>query len=299
MKMRDDSAPSAGGAVCERAWAKVNLLLSVGRLREDGYHDLVSVMQTVSFGDTIRLSAADSGGVTLQCAGVEVPCGAENLAVKAANTFFDKTGTSLPGLRITLEKAIPTQAGLGGGSADAAAVLRGLRRICAPDLPYSALEEMGMALGSDVPFCVRGGSAKVLGKGEVVLPLAPLPRAWFVLVKPDEAYSTAAMYQRIDKECLWESGDSVALENALRSGDLAGICRLMHNTFERCLLPDSQAPLIVRRLRALGADGAMLSGSGSAVFGVFSDELTAHAALTVLHHTYPNTFLATPVQRAE
>ncbi len=288
-----------GTVVYEQAHAKVNLLLSVGRLREDGYHDLVSVMQTVSFGDTVRLSACDSGGVTLQCAGVEVPCGAENLAVRAAETFFARTGTALPGLHLTLEKKIPTQAGLGGGSADAAAVLRGLRRICAPDLPYSALEEMGMALGSDVPFCVRGGTAKVLGKGERVLPLPPLPAAWFVLVKPREAYSTAAMYQRIDRERLWESGGCDALESALYSGDLIGVCRAMHNTFERCLPQDSQAPLIVRRLRALGADGAMLSGSGSAVFGVYSDELTAHAALAVLHRDYPDAFLAAPVARAE
>lgn len=296
---REKQSGGAQTTVCEQAYAKVNLLLSVGRKRPDGYHDLVSVMQTVTLSDTLQLRTHNCGGISLHCAGVEVPDGRENLAYRAAVKFFSFTEIENKGLDIELTKQIPTQAGLGGGSADAAAVLRGLRRLYAPQMPYGLLEKAAMELGSDVPFCVRGGTAMVQGKGEAVRPLPPLAPVWFLLVKPEEAYATAAMYRQIDTMELWEAGDASAMEEALARQDIRGVCHAMHNTFTRCLPMQSQAPAIVRRLLVLGAESAMLSGSGSAVFGVFCDEERAHEAFAMLRCDYPATFLAEPAKAVQ
>ena len=285
------SAPvSQEETVTERALAKVNLLLRVGRRREDGYHDLVSIMQTVDVCDTLTVTAHTWDDIELTCDDPMLTTDETNLCRQAAVKFFSYTGIVDDGVSIRLEKRLPMQAGLGGGSADAAAVLRALRRIYAPELPDAELERMAEDLGSDVPFCVRGGTALAEGRGERLTALPPLPACWFVIVKPDAAFSTGRMYSLIDQAGLWEQGNADDMIAALRAGDLPAVCAAMGNTFQRVIPPDSEIFAIVRRLRGLGALGAMMSGSGSAVFGVFDDGEAALVAASILRGTYPRTF---------
>jgi len=278
-------------AVTERAAAKVNLMLAVGRLRSDGYHELVSVMQTVGVSDELILRP-NGGGIELTCDRDDLLADDSNLCHKAAVKFFDYTGISGAGVSIELKKTIPMQAGLGGGSADAAAVLRGLRRLYAPDLTVQELETMAAELGSDIPFCVRGGTALARGRGELLEPLPSPDSCWLVLVKPPCACSTGEMYGLIDRRGCYDDGEeqAAAMAAALERGDLPGVCRAMSNTFEHVMPPECQTPAIRERLRQLGALGAMLCGSGSAVFGVFDREETARMAAAALRGTFPETF---------
>ena len=180
----------------EKAYAKVNLTLAVGEKRPDGYHEVVSVMQRVSLHDTLTAERTASG-ISLTCSDPALPAGEENLAHRAATLFFRETGIT-GGAALALEKSVPSQAGLGGGSSDAASVLLALRRLYAPAVSDTALEAMAAALGSDVPFFIRGGTQLATGRGEVLSPLPPLTEGWFVIVKPPESFSTAAMYRRLD-----------------------------------------------------------------------------------------------------
>ena len=278
-------------SVTEQAPAKVNLRLNVGQKRPDGYHELVSVMQTVDVCDTLTVTGHTGGGdVVLTCDDPSLAVDETNLCYKAAVKFFSYTEIANDGVSIHLRKRLPMQAGLGGGSADAAAVLRALRRIYAPELPDATLEYLAESLGSDVPFCVRGGTALARGRGEQLTALPPLPACWFVIVKPDLAFSTGRMYGLIDERRCWQEGSAMPVLAALERGDLAGVCAAMSNTFQRVLEPDSEIFAIRRRLTALGALGAMMSGSGSAVFGVFADEETARMACAALRADYPRTF---------
>ena len=180
----------------EKAYAKVNLTLAVGEKRPDGYHEVVSVMQRVSLCDTLTAEQTREG-ITLTCSDPALPSGEENLAHRAASLFFRETGIA-GGAALTLEKRIPSQAGLGGGSSDAASALLALRKLYASALPDTELETMAAALGSDVPFFIRGGTQLATGRGEVLSPLPPLTDGWFVIVKPTESFSTPAMYRRLD-----------------------------------------------------------------------------------------------------
>jgi 4-diphosphocytidyl-2-C-methyl-D-erythritol kinase len=266
----------------EKAPAKINLQLSVGPRRADGYHELASVMQTVDVCDTLTVTAHTGGGMSLTCNHPDLSPGEDNLAYRAAALFFQRTGIPMDGVTIHLHKVIPMQAGLGGGSADAAAALRALRRLYAPALPDSELEAMAAALGSDVPFCVRGGTALAAGRGEKLSPLPPLPKCWAVLVKPHEAYSTGAMYRRIDDSACYDPLDAAPMVSALAAGDLSGVCAAMTNTFEKVLPPDAATAALCSQLMAQGAMGAMLSGSGSAVFGLFASREGAAQAAAAL-----------------
>ena len=178
----------------EKAYAKVNLTLQVGSRRPDGYHAVMSVMQRISLWDTVTVERG-TGRDTLLCSVPVTENVDDNLCMKAARAFFAETGTKSDGVTITLEKHIPVQAGLGGGSSDAAAALRALRTLYAPDISDGRLETLAARLGSDVPFFIRGGTQLATGRGEVVSPLPPLTAGWFVVVKPDEGYSTAEMYR--------------------------------------------------------------------------------------------------------
>ena len=272
----------------EKAYAKVNLTLAVGEKRPDGYHEVVSVMQRVSLHDTLTAERRDSG-VSLTCSDPSLPVGEENLAHRAATLFFRETGIT-GGVALTLEKRIPSQAGLGGGSSDAASVLLALRRLYAPALSDAALESMAAALGSDVPFFIRGGTQLAAGRGEVLSPLPPLTEGWFVIVKPPESFSTAAMYRRLDELPLAHTPPLPPLQEGL-----SALAEGLFNSFEAAVPPDSTVGRIKTQFTDHGALGALLSGSGSAVFGLFDREDAARAAAEALRAAWPETFLARPV----
>lgn len=276
-----------------QAPAKVNLTLLVSARRGDGYHDVSTVMQTVDLCDTLTLTG-EGRGLTLTCTDPAVPADDSNLVLRAARLFFAEAGLPVPDLHFRLEKRIPSQAGLGGGSSNAASALLALRTLYEPALSDEKLECMAARLGSDVPFFIRGGTMHCTGRGERIAPLPPLTAGWFVIVKPPEGFSTPAMYRRLD-ELPPEPARPDGMTAALESGDIRAVAAALYNSFERAVPPDSAVRAIENALRVHGALAAMLSGSGSAVFGLFAREDTARAAANALRARWPLTFVARPV----
>ncbi len=249
----------------EQAPAKINLSLDILGKREDGYHDLRMVMQSVSLCDTLRMEKAE--GIHLFCREEEIPLDERNTVWKAAEIFLRETG--FPGVRVELEKAIPSQAGLGGGSADAAAFLRGANRLYQAGLSPEKLREMGKQVGADVPFCVEGGLALAEGIGDRLTSLPPMPDCRILLCKPLAGVSTAAAYAQADQRPFRQQGYTKDVLRALETGSLSDIGRALGNDFqELCCLPEVEA--IRKEMLAGGAAGALMSGSGSAVYGLFS-----------------------------
>lgn len=279
--------------VTELAPAKLNLTLEVGEKRADGYHEVQSVMTCAGLYDEIELESGTGGGITMTCDCGELPCDETNLCIRAAKLFFAKTGIACDGLHIDLKKRIPMEAGLGGGSADAAAVLRGLRKLYRPDMMIKELERMAIDLGSDVPFCVRSVTAMVRGRGEQLLKLPKLPLCWFVLCKPGFSLPTATMYAKLDAEETPAAAiDTLGLTKALEYQDMLEISDRLGNRFEAVLEKDSEIFAIKERLMALGARNACMTGSGSAVYGLFTEEEAAKSAAEELKKSYPQTWLA-------
>ena len=278
--------------VTEKAYAKLNLTLEVGEKRPDGYHELISVMTSATLHDTVTVEKADA--ITLLCDRTDLPTDGRNLAVKAAQAFFETTGIK-GGCHISLEKRIPSEAGLGGGSSDAAAVLRALRNLYAPDMPTEELEAIGTRVGSDVPYCVRGGTVLCRGRGEQMTTLPPMPSCWYVIVKPEEAFPTGKMYGEIDRQKPEVVSTTDLLMEELTRGNLQSIASYMNNTFQEVIPEESHIYTIRTALLRYNALDAMMSGSGSAVFGIFDEEETAKTAAETLKKEYPQTFLAQSV----
>ena len=277
--------------------AKINLALDILGTRPDGYHDMRMVMQTISLCDTVTVEET-AAGFELQTDGDFIPAGKKTLEQWAAEAFFEAIGQPMPGLRVTLEKVTPAYAGLGGGSADVAALLRILRDTYAPGLPAEGLERIGFTVGSDMPFCVRGGTALAEGRGEVLTDLTPLPDCWFVLCKPDFGIPTPSLFARVDGGELTHRPDINGMRLALETGELPGVAARLGNVFEG-VLPEEYHEVfhIKKRLMELSALNAAMSGSGPTVFGVFAEQETARRAAEVLKETYQQTYLAMPVKK--
>lgn len=302
--LRDSFCPGCGAPleedplprhVEEKACAKVNLTLSVGEKRPDGYHEVETVMTGVGLHDTVTLYRNAGPWDKLECDPPVTERAGDNLCMKALRVFFEEFGPKKDFVTIRLEKTIPTQAGLGGGSSDAAAVLRALRTLYAPDMTDTQLEEVAARLGSDVPFFIRGGTALATGRGEKLSALPDMPPCWLVIVKPEESHSTAAMYAAIDNAPQRVSGDSRAVREWLEKGDLSAIAAGLNNDFQQVLPEGSAVPAIVEALRQQGALNAQMSGSGSAVFGLFRCREDAETAAKALKETYPRTFCVSKV----
>ena len=277
--------------------AKVNLALDILGTRPDGYHDMKMVMQTISLCDTVSVEET-AAGFELRTDGDFIPAGKKTLEQRAAEAFFEAAGLPMPGLRVTLEKVTPAYAGLGGGSADVAALLRILRDNYAPEMSTEELERIGFTVGSDMPFCVRGGTALAEGRGEVLTDLPPLPDCWFVLCKPDFGIPTPSLFALVDGGELTCRPDIGGMGLALESGDLAGVAARLGNVFEEVLPEEYHEVFTIKnRLMELGALNAAMSGSGPTVFGIFSEQETAKRAAEVLKETYQQTYLAVPVKK--
>ena len=277
--------------------AKVNLALDILDTRPDGYHDMKMVMQTISLCDTVSVEET-AAGFELRTDGDFIPAGKKTLEQRAAEAFFEAAGLPMPGLRVTLEKVTPAYAGLGGGSADVAALLRILRDNYAPEMSTEDLERIGFTVGSDMPFCVRGGTALAEGRGEVLTDLPPLPDCWFVLCKPDFGIPTPSLFALVDGGELTCRPDIGGMGLALESGDLAGVAARLGNVFEEVLPEEYHEVFTIKnRLMELGALNAAMSGSGPTVFGIFSEQETAKRAAEVLKETYQQTYLAVPVKK--
>ena len=258
--------------------AKINLALDILGKRPDGYHALCSIMQTVSLCDSVELSEGGEG-FTLSMAGFAPPEGRKTLEQRAAEAFFARLGRAMPPLTVAITKRTPAYAGLGGGSADVAALLRILRDRYAPKMEDAALEAIGAEVGSDMPFCLRGGTALAEGRGEILTDLPPLPDCWIVLCKPPFPIPTPMLFARADSVAIRHRPDIPGMRKALENGDLEGVAGRLGNVFEEVLPPECGAVFAIRdALLAAGALGAGMSGSGPTVFGIFREEGLARAA---------------------
>ena len=270
-------------SIREKAYAKLNISLDVTERRADGFHNMCMVMQTVSICDELELRPTDTGRVQVKSNFSFIPGDERNLAAKAALGFFEAVGKQGQGLLITLQKSIPVGAGMAGGSADAAAVLRALNRLYGAPLTADALETLAARVGSDVPFCVRGGTALATGRGEKLETLPSLPACKFVVCKPDFSISTPELFRKLDQTGLRCHPDTAGILAALRDGELEPVARRMYNVFEEV---DDRRLRTVREIKSVlldcGALGAIMTGTGSAVFGVFRPDADCSAAVAAL-----------------
>lgn len=276
-----------------KAYAKLNISLDILARNEDGYHDMRMVMQSVQLCDKLRISVTDGGGVGVSTNLSYLPDDGRNIAVKAAKLFFEAMDVHNPGIVISLEKHIPVCAGLGGGSSDAAAVLRALNRLFDTGLSLRELEKMSEGLGSDVPFCVAGGTVLAEGRGERLCTLKPIPECAVVICKPEFSISTPSLFAQIDLKKITNRPDTEGIIDALSDSDLPRLARRMYNVFEDVLPPKYAAEVatIKSRLIGSGALGTVMSGTGSAVFGIFGDDREARAAYKELRPDYSECFL--------
>lgn len=276
-----------------QAYAKLNLSLDILRRREDGYHDLQMVMQSISLADTLTITP---GAGRMDTNLSYLPADGRNLAQAAAAAFRAATGLDIQ-VDIAIQKRIPVCAGLAGGSSDAAAVLRALNEHTGAGLSPERLAKIGEAVGSDVPYCVLGGTALAEGRGEVLTPLSPLPPCHVAVCKPSFPISTPQLFARVDTKKITRRPDTQGLIAALGRGDLPDVARRMYNVFEDVLEPRRRAQIdaIKAQLIDCGALGASMTGSGPTVFGLFLDESAAHRAVKALQEQYREVFLAQTV----
>lgn len=280
----------------EGAFAKINLTLDVLGKRPDGYHDLRSVMQTISVRDDIEIDLDTGKPWTLSCTKEDIPCDETNLAWKAAKVFFDTTGKDPNGLAIRITKRIPSQAGLGGGSADAAAVLRALNRHYDNPLSILALAELGSQVGSDVPFCTLCGTAMVEGRGERLRKLPDMPDCCFVICKPQFSSSTPELYKKLDEAEIVKHPDNQAMESALLAGDLVRVAENVYNVFDPIVTAEHLELNYIKSIfNSYGAVAYQMTGSGSAVFAIVPDFEFAAVICSMLRDNYPEVFIAKPV----
>lgn len=270
--------------------AKLNLSLDVVGTLPNGYHDLDMVMQTIDLYEKITLRRSE--GLSLTLPGSFVPVNDKNTAIKAALAFFHYTGL-LAGVDMTIYKRVPVRAGMAGGSADAAGVLVGLNDLYDAKLSMSELCALGASIGADVPFALLGGTCRVRGVGDLMKALPPCPDCWFVVAMPSVGVSTPEAFARYDTMGSPVHPDCEAQEQAVRAGDLAGVCKTAGNALEHCS-GAVETPAICQILRDHGALTAQMTGSGAAVFGIFDAEEKARAAQTALRAGYKQVYLCRP-----
>lgn len=280
-----------------QAHAKLNLTLDVLGRRPDGYHDLRMIMQSIRLTDLLTLEENDGGELRVSTNLHFLPNNEKNLAAQAALRWWEARGQAPRGLDIAIEKHVPVCAGMAGGSSDAAAVLRALNAMEGSPLSPADLAKIGERVGSDVPYCVLGGTALAEGRGEVLTPLPPLPRCWVVLCKPEFSISTPALFARIDSVRLRCRPDTQGAVAALEAGDLHGVARRMYNVFEDALPERQRARVndVKNVLIQCGALGASMSGTGPTAFGLFDDEGLAQEARERLEEFGGEVFLTQTV----
>lgn len=272
--------------------AKINLFLDIiGRL-DNGYHSLFMVMQSVDLADTVVIETSEEKGICLTCSDDRLPTDSKNIAYKAAVKFCEYAGFE-PSFRIHIEKKIPFAAGLAGGSADAAAVIVGLNSVLNTGFTQRQLCEIGLSVGSDVPFCIAGGTQLSQSTGGVLSPLKELDDCFIVLAKPEAGVSTAEAYAAADNAQLYRP-DSMRMLDACEKGDFEGICRYAGNVFEQVIEVPERVEF-KRIMRECGASLCQMSGSGPTVFGFFKNIEDAEKCVDKLKEICNNVYLAKPV----
>ena len=261
-----------------KAYAKINLGLDVLRRREDGYHELRMIMQTVDICDDLTFEKTAKPGITIRTDCEGLPVDGSNLIYKAAALLLQEKGIT-QGVRITLDKRIPIAAGMAGGSADAAAAMHGLNLLFQMGCSVRELQRLGVKLGADIPYCLVGGTMLSEGIGEILTPLPSPPACFLVVAKPDINVSTAFVYGNLHAERLTYHPDIDGMADALRAGSLQGITERLGNVLETVTVREYPViDEIKTLLKDMGAENALMSGSGPSVFGIFRERALAEAA---------------------
>lgn len=279
-----------------KAYAKINLGLDVVKRLPNGYHQVKMIMQNVDIWDELTLEAADSGIQVTTDSG-ELPVDENNLVYKAARLMLEKCAIH-SGVHVHLQKNIPIAAGMAGGSADAAATMKGINHLYKRNLSLSQLMEYGVCIGADVPYCLMGGTALAEGIGEKLTKLPPMPDCPILVAKPDINVSTKFVYEHLDAAGILKHPDIDGMREAVNAGELRGIWERMENVLESVTIPAYPIiDTIKKRMRELGAANSLMSGSGPAVFGIFQDMAQARQALQELEKEgqLKQVFLTAPV----
>lgn len=277
--------------------AKINLTLDVKGKRDDGYHELETVMHHVSLIDKISLEKAPD--ITISSDSDLIPHDENNLAYQAAKLILEKNGKKA-GVKIFIEKNIPIGAGLAGGSSNAAAVLLGINKLYNLNLSHQVLQELAGKLGSDVPFCLTNTSALARGRGEKLTPLPNIEKLHFLLVKPDFQVSTAQVYKEFDLEKVRQVPDTKAFLKAWQEYDIISLANNMQNVLESVCLPKyPEINKIKLDMLKYGALNAIMSGSGPTVLGLFNDQEKIHRAYTGFLQDYKEVFKISSYIRGE
>jgi 4-diphosphocytidyl-2-C-methyl-D-erythritol kinase len=258
--------------IYEKAPAKINLLLDVLHKRPDGYHEVEMIMTMVDLADRVEMTELPRDTIIISSQAGYIPLDEKNLAFQAARLIKERYQVR-QGVYIHLDKHIPVAAGLAGGSSDAAATLRGLNRLWGLHIPTEELQQLAAELGSDIPFCITGGTALARGRGEVLEPIEAPPQCWVILAKPPINVSTADVYGRLNAAAIERHPSASAMIDAIRRNDFHRMCAQMGNVLEDVTIPmHPEVKQIKDLMLKLGADGALMSGSGPTVFCLVSRE---------------------------
>ncbi len=258
--------------------AKINLGLDVIGKRPNGYHDVRMIMQTIKLHDTLTLKKIRKKGIFIKTNLHFLPTNENNLIYAAIKLFMTEYNLE-GGVHVTLEKKIPVAAGMAGGSADAAAALQGMNQLYETNLSLKRLQEMGVKLGADVPYCLLGGTALSEGIGEILTPLPPAPACYCLIVKPKFAISTKYVYENLNLSEITKHPDIDRLITSIEQEDLTMLCSSLGNVLESVSVKEHpELTVIKEEMLSFGALGTLMSGSGPTVFGLFSDQSKANAA---------------------
>lgn len=279
-----------------KAYAKINLILDITAKRTDGFHELFTVMQSVSAHDVITVSKQKGQGITVTCNVPGIPCDESNIVYKCALAFFKAVKIRRFGINIDIDKHIPHAAGLAGGSADGAATLVSLNELYGAGLSLDELCTIGADIGADIPFCIKGGTLLCQGKGEVLSKMKNLPKCYIILAKPDVAVNTGAAYKAFDENGKMRTPDNFGMLCAVQSRDIKAIGEKLDNVFEQFIEVPKRVD-IKSVMYSHGAAGACMSGSGPTVFGIFENEDNANACAEELKKFVKDVIVCTPVNK--
>lgn len=277
-----------------KAYAKINLMLDVTGIKKNGYHKLYTVMQSVGLFDVVEVERLSGEDILIECSKLGVPTDSSNIVYKCAEAFYKAASiTKNKGLKICIEKNIPSEAGMGGGSADGAAVLKALNAFYGERFSERELAEIGATVGADIPFTVVGGTALCLDIGSVVAPLKALEGCHFVIVRPESGSKTVSAYKAIDSDPSLRHPKGEPMVEALLEGDTREALRFCANIFEQVIEVPKRVD-IKAVMNSFGAAASCMTGSGSAVFGAFLNKADAEKCEASLKAEYENVFLCEP-----
>ena len=277
-----------------KAFAKVNLLLDLTSVLDNGYHSIYTVMQSVGIYDTLTVEDTDTGDIVIECTDKTVPTDNKNTCYKAAETFLEHASIKNKGLKIHIEKVIPSNAGMAGGSADAAAVIFALDKIYNTGMSKQEMCRIGFKVGADVPFCVIGGTRLCMNIGEITARLPDLDKCGIVVVKPSQNVGTKEAYSDYDSTEWIRHPDNDGFLYAVTNGDFDTMCNKAANVFEQVVEVKDRVR-IKSVMRSFGAGLAMMTGSGAAVFGLFKNPDDAETCFKDLSGQFDEIFLTEPV----